>query len=290
MHPILVDHLAKLGLESNTAPSIEQWDQFLVLIQEELERNQRSEEILTQARDLAEKANRAKSSFLANMSHELRTPLNAILGYSELIRMQADMQGFTVVNDDIQHIQTAGRHLLDLINNVLDLAKIEAGKLELTVSIFDINTLVMEVVSVMQPLVEQNRNRLITNYENHLGSMVSDRTKTRQILLNLLSNAAKFTYDGEIEITAGTDPEQGEDQLIFWIHDTGPGIDPALLERLFEPFVQGATTSRTVEGSGLGLAISHRFCIAMGGTISVLSAPDHGSTFVVRLPRQAPEW
>lgn len=251
---------------------------------------------LQEAAYAAEMANRSKSMFLANMSHELRTPLNAIIGYSEMLQEEADDFGYTDLIADLEKIRTAGNHLLVLINDILDISKIEAGKMDLYLEDFNIDELIENVVSTAQPLLERNENTLRVECDRSLGTMYADLTKVRQILLNLLSNAAKFTKDGQITLsvglfchinmaTASAATETSSDWIQFAISDTGIGITPEQRQHLFKPFMQGdASTTREYGGTGLGLAISQRFCQMMGGEISVESQPLCGACFTVLLP------
>jgi PAS domain S-box-containing protein len=241
---------------------------------------------LLRARRDAEAANSAKSQFLASMSHELRTPLNAIIGYSEMLQEDATDRGETASIADLEKIHAAGKHLLALINDVLDLSKIEAGKMDLYLETFEVAPLVEQVATTVQPLVEKNGNRLELRCLPGLGTMHSDVTRIRQVLLNLLSNAAKFTDRGVITLEVDRD---GPD-VVFRVRDTGIGMTPEQLGRLFEAFTQAeAGTAAKYGGTGLGLAISRRFCRLMGGDVSVTSEGGQGSTFTVRLPAAVPE-
>jgi len=238
------------------------------------------------AKEAAEQANRTKSAFLANMSHELRTPLNAIIGYSEMLEEEASDLGQDSFVPDLRKIHGAGKHLLALINDILDLSKIESGKMELFLETFDMAALIRDVQSTIQPLVEKNANVLEVSYPPDLGSMHADVTRVRQVLFNLLSNASKFTERGTISLTVETESARGADWVVFHVSDTGIGLTPDQLGRLFQAFTQAdASTSRKYGGTGLGLVISRRFCQMMGGDVTVASEPGKGSVFTVRLPR-----
>jgi len=247
----------------------------------------RTNEELASARDEALAANRAKSQFLANMSHELRTPLNAIIGYSEMLAEDAlDVPGAEDFVGDLQKIQSAGRHLLGLINDVLDLSKIEAGKMELFLEDFDLDEMVAQVTGTMQPLFAERGNELVVDQRVEVGEMHADLTKVRQTLLNLLSNANKFTDRAKVWLRVRA--EQG--WLRIQVQDSGIGMSDEQVERLFQPFTQAdASTTRKYGGTGLGLAISQRFCEMMGGRIRVQSELGKGSTFTVRLPLEVRE-
>ena len=241
---------------------------------------------LLDARRAAETANLSKSQFLANMSHELRTPLNAIIGYSELLQEQAEEDGKGEYVADLEKIRSAGRHLLSLINDVLDLSKIEAGKMELFLEDFDVASMMNDVASTVAPLIEKNGNTLVLSIGSGLGPMRADVTKVRQILLNLLSNASKFTDKGEIRLSG----RSAGDEVVLDVSDSGIGLTEAQCSRLFEAFAQAeVSTSKKYGGTGLGLAISRQFSRLMGGDIRVTSEPGRGSTFSVRLPRQVAE-
>jgi signal transduction histidine kinase/CheY-like chemotaxis protein len=240
---------------------------------------------LAAARDAADEANRTKSSFLANMSHELRTPLNAIIGLTDMLVSNAARFGTDKALEPLRRVHRAGTHLLGLINQVLDLSKIEAGKLELNLESVSIPPLVEEVIGTARPLAEQNKNRLSVECPSDLPPMEADAMRVRQILLNLLSNACKFTKDGSIILRAVRVVHQGQDCIAFAVTDSGIGMTPEQLGRLFEEFSQGdATTARQYGGTGLGLAITRRLCQMMGGDVSVTSEVGKGSTFMVRLP------
>lgn len=237
-----------------------------------------------QARIAAEQASRAKSEFLANMSHELRTPLTAIIGYSELLQWQLADHG-TLNATDVENIYRAGRHLQALINDILDLSKIEAGKMILDPSLFKVAPVVAGVESTIRPLSEQNNNTLVIQCDEQVGLMHTDETKVRQVLFNLLSNACKFTKGGTIRLTIQREVQDNRDWLCFKIADTGIGMNPEQISRLFQTFSQAdASTTRKYGGTGLGLALSRHLCVLMGGNISVESELGVGSTFTVRLP------
>jgi signal transduction histidine kinase/CheY-like chemotaxis protein len=246
----------------------------------------RADEALHASKEAAEVANQAKSVFLASMSHELRTPLNAIIGYSEMLEEDAADSGQDHLLPDLAKIRSAGRHLLGVINDILDLSKIEAGKTELYLETFDVATLVDDVAATVRPLVEDRGNRFEVTAESGVGEMHADLTKVRQTLINLLGNAAKFTEAGSVALSA----RREDASFVFEVTDTGIGIRPEAIDRLFEPFTQAeSSTTRRYEGTGLGLAISRRFCLMMGGDIGVESEPGRGSTFTVRLPARVSE-
>ncbi|MFZ6029314.1 MAG: response regulator [Chloroflexota bacterium] len=263
-------------------------------------------EEMGQAKDAAEAASRAKSTFLANMSHELRTPLNAIIGYSEMLIEEAHDSGQNAFVPDLEKIQSAGRHLLTVINDVLDLSKIEAGKMQLQIESFSIFTAVEETCNLIRPLIEKNQNTLHVHCPPHIGFAINDQTKLRQCLFNLLSNSAKFTKEGDVILdvrrecktlrTEAKDHSEAEsggggpltllaqerDYFVFVVRDTGIGMDAEQTERLFQPFTQAdSSTTRKYGGTGLGLAITRHYCRMMGGDISVSSEPGCGSTFTM---------
>jgi len=237
------------------------------------------------AREEAEEANKAKSMFVANMTHELRTPLNAIIGYSEMLQEEAEDIGGHELVPDLQKIVRAGRHLLALVNDVLDFAKVEAGRMELYLETFEVEKLVDEVLSTVQLLVEKNHNRLSVNYQGKVGYMYADATKIRQCLFNLLSNAAKFTERGLISLDITRFTAQGQEWISFQVRDTGIGMTPDQVDKLFQAFMQAdASTTRKYGGTGLGLVITKKFCQIMGGDISVESEFSKGSVFTIHLP------
>ncbi|MCU0241885.1 MAG: response regulator [Vicinamibacteria bacterium] len=245
---------------------------------------------LTVAKEAAEQANRTKSAFLANMSHELRTPLNAIIGYSEMLQEEAEDVGQEDFIPDLQKIHSAGKHLLALINDILDLSKIEAGKMELVIERFDAKALLREVQSTIMPLVEKNSNVLDVRFPADLPEMHADVTRVRQIMFNLLSNACKFTEHGTVTLDARLENEDGKEWMVFDVHDTGIGMTPEQLGRLFQAFSQAdASTSRKYGGTGLGLVISRRFAQMMGGDVTVSSEHGKGTCFTVRLPQVVPD-
>ena len=243
---------------------------------------------LVKARRQAEEANRSKSTFLANMSHELRTPLNAILGYSELLIEDANDQEQTGFIPDLEKIRTAGEHLLLLINDVLDLSKIEAGRMDVHFEEFDVPTLVAEIVGTIQPLIEKNGNTLTVEVDPRLSTMQADQMKVRQAVHNLLSNAGKFTQDGQVALEALYEPAHevaGQAWALIRVRDTGIGMTPEQAGKLFQPFVQAdSSTTRRFGGTGLGLAITKHYCELMGGAIAVDSVYGEGTTFTIRLP------
>ena len=237
------------------------------------------------ANDAVREANQAKSMFLANMSHELRTPLNAILGYSEMLAEDAHANGQTAAVADLQKIQSAGKHLLGLINGVLDFSKIEAGKTKLFLETFDVARVIDEAVSTARPLVENSGNRLEVRCPPGIGAIREDMTKVRQVLLNLLSNAAKFTENGVVSLDVWREDRLDGNWVFLRVSDTGIGMTPEQIGRLFQPFMQAdAATSRKYGGTGLGLALSQKYCTMMGGEIAVASEPGKGTAFTVRLP------
>src|SRR5262245_30482913 len=232
-----------------------------------------------------EVADRHKSEFLANMSHELRTPLNAIIGYSEMLQEESQDLGQENFIPDLQKIEGAGKHLMSLINNILDLSKIEAGKMDLFLEVFDIRPMLEEIVNTIKPLVDKNSNTLHLRCSADVGAMTADLTKVRQTLFNLISNACKFTERGTITLEVARERNGGAEWLRFCVSDTGIGISPEQINKLFQAFTQADTsTTRKYGGTGLGLAISQKFCQLMGGQISVSSSLGQGSTFTIRLP------
>ncbi len=271
----IADHLA-IAIEAAHTERLEQERRSL---------EQRAQR-LARSKEEALDASRAKSAFIAHMSHELRTPLTAIIGYSELLEDEfQDLAAAGGFIPDMQKIQTAAQHLLALINNMLDLSKIEAGKMELFLEEFQLSELIDEVVSTAQPLIEKNRNTFILRCEEAAGPVRLDRVKVRQVVLNLLSNAAKFTSGGEVVLAGKREVGERGEELVLQVIDSGIGMSPSQVKRIFQEFAQGsAATTRRYGGTGLGLAISRSFCHLMRGEIEVESALGRGSTFTVRLP------
>lgn len=244
-----------------------------------------TERQLQATRDAAESANRAKSAFLANMSHELRTPLNAIIGYSEMLEEDALDFGYEDIVPDLQKIQSAGNHLLDLINNILDLSKIEAGRMELFIESFDIGKMLDDVIKTITPIVEKNQNTIRLNVSDSSGVMQADLVKVRQTLFNLLSNAAKFTESGQINVEVNRRERDHQEWIYFTVADTGIGMSQDQMQEVFKEFTQAdVSTTRKYGGTGLGLTISRRFCQLMGGDITIESEQGVGTTFTVILP------
>lgn len=252
-------------------------------LQAEIAERMRIQEELAEARRSAETASSAKTMFLANMSHEFRTPLTSILGFSDLIHMQATQAGNQELMADINRIRKASHHLLHLINDVLDLGRIEAGRMELHAEYFDLALFVDEVADLVKPLVQKQHNTIHIQAANVPPVVYADRGKIQQILLNLLSNAAKFTSDGTITLAVAHERAAEQDWICFDVTDTGIGIADEHLEKLFQPFSQ-LSNAATRGSSGLGLALSQSFSKLMGGSISVQSRSGSGSTFAVRLP------
>jgi signal transduction histidine kinase/CheY-like chemotaxis protein len=253
-------------------------------LEDEIVHRKSTQDELLKAKDAAEEASRAKSAFLANMSHELRTPLNAIIGYSEILEEDARDSGSPENVRDLKRIQAAGKHLLSLINDVLDLSKIEAGKMALHLETFAVGPMIEEMITTLQPAAERNSNRLVLRMADDLDSMYADITKVRQILFNLLSNACKFTEHGTVTLDVERH-QRREDRLVFRVTDTGIGITPEEQSKLFQYFGQAdSSTARKYGGTGLGLAISQRFTQMMRGELHVSSTKGQGSIFTLELP------
>lgn len=250
----------------------------------EIAERTRVEQDLLVAKELAEAGSRAKSQFLANMSHELRTPLNAVIGYSELLEEEARESGHSAYIPDLTRIQSSAKHLLSIIDDVLDLSKIEAGKVQLDRQRFSLEAVIGEIVAVARSLAERNGNTVSAKISGNVGFVEADPTRVRQVLLNLVSNACKFTSSGSILISAERIRQQ-DDQVVIHVTDTGIGMTPEQIQGLFRDFTQAdSSTTRRFGGTGLGLSISRRFSRMMGGDITVTSAPGKGSTFSFRLP------
>jgi len=288
--------LFSLSLRSVTKKAIDrrkQLDERNEVIQKQIEAINEARRSADEARESAEiargeavAANQSKSQFLANMSHELRTPLNAIIGYSEMVMEEAEDAGITDFNADIENIRTAGRHLLGLINDVLDLSKIEAGRMDIFPEEVHIRDTLESIVATVRPLIEKERNELVVETEDLPEVMITDITKLRQILFNLLSNAAKFTKNGTIRLRVTA----ASDVLRFVVSDTGIGMTPEQVARLFQPFTQAdSSTTRKYGGTGLGLTISRRFARMLGGEITVESEVGVGTAFSLHLPIRAEE-
>jgi signal transduction histidine kinase/CheY-like chemotaxis protein len=270
---------------------IDRFNEMLGKIEEHEKEIQEVNEQLVQSEQRARAATQAKSHFLANMSHELRTPLNAIIGYSEMLQEEAQDSGQESFIPDLKKINRSGRHLLDLINDVLDLSKIEAGKMELYLETFDIPNLLEDVSTTVQLLVQKNSNTLEVRCPANLGAMRADMTKVRQSLFNLLSNASKFTKNGKITLEAAREISPTKaDWIVFRVSDTGIGMTPEQQGRVFEAFSQAdAATGRDFGGTGLGLTITKTFCRMMGGDVALTSEPGKGTTFIIRLPTEVRE-
>ena len=259
--------------------------ELLVLAMEDVTERRRAEAEVAKAKEAAETANRTKSLFLANMSHELRTPLNAILGFSEMLLEEAVERNLQDFGADLQKITTAGQHLLVLINDILDLSKIEAGKMDLHLETFDIASLIADVASTLEMQVLKNGNKLEVTCAPEIGVMHGDLSKVRQGLFNLVSNAAKFTHDGRISVLAERVDMDDREWIRFRVSDTGIGLSPEQIVKLFQPFTQAdPSTTRKFGGTGLGLALTRRFCQMMGGDVTVHSAAGEGSVFTISLP------
>ena len=240
---------------------------------------------LARARHAAEAANLAKSQFLANMSHELRTPLNAVIGYAEILQEDAEDEGNAAVVQDLTRILTAAKHLLTLLNEILDLSKIEAGRMDVSPAAFDPCEMVRELVETVQPLAEKNGNRLSWLGECPDQRANSDATKVRQCVMNFLSNACKFTKNGEVEVSVERRAVAGADSLVFSVRDTGIGMSSEQQARLFQPFIQADPSIRQqFGGTGLGLTITRRLAQLLGGDVSVESKLGAGSTFTLTIP------
>jgi PAS domain S-box-containing protein len=261
--------------------------QGIVCAAQDVTDRKQAEEDLRLAKDAAERANQTKSTFLANMSHELRTPLNAILGYSEMVQEELVDLGEEDLVGDMKKIHSAGKHLLGLINDVLDLSKIEAGKMDLFLERVEVRPLIDEVIATVVPLIDRKSNRLELRCPREFGTMFADVTKVRQALFNLLSNASKFTERGVVTLEARRETRDGCEWLFFSVSDTGIGMTPEQLGRLFKPFAQAdASTTRKYGGTGLGLAITRRFAQLMGGDVTVSSEYGQGTTFTLSLPAE----
>ncbi|MEQ1568727.1 MAG: HAMP domain-containing sensor histidine kinase, partial [Myxococcota bacterium] len=285
------------GKQTTRAPTTGEyrWDEARVLgqafaamvqrIQAQVGELEQERERAASAEVDAVRASSAKSQFLANMSHELRTPLNVIIGYCELIDDDVASGDLATVAPDLARISSSARHLLSLINDLLDLSKIEAGRLELMDERYDLRLMLQQLASDVEPLVAKGQNRLALEISPGGWALIGDEMRVRQCVLNLVSNAAKFTVGGEIRVEARREPGWVE----IAVRDTGVGIDAATLQRLFQPFVQAdASTTRKVGGTGLGLSLVRRLCQRMGGDVEVTSAPGVGSVFTLRLPAVEP--
>ncbi len=248
----------------------------------------RAEIELRQAKEAAESASRVKSSFLANMSHELRTPLNAIIGYSEILLEDASDRGDRASVADLEKIQAAGKHLLGLINDILDLSKIEAGRMDVYIEHVFLSQLVDEVKTIVEPMMTKNGNRLVIECPPDIGSLQTDLTKLKQSIINLLSNAAKFTKAGTVTLWLSREQRDGVPWVKFQVIDSGIGMTEEQMGRLFQAFTQAdSSTTRNFGGTGLGLTITRHFCAMLGGSIDVASSPGQGSTFTILLPDRA---
>jgi len=240
---------------------------------------------LSKSSRLSNDANNAKSQFLANMSHELRSPLSAIIGFSELILEEHNNLEEDEVLLDIERIHSSARYLLVIINDILDLSKIEAGKTELTLDNFSLTDLLMDIKSMVQPMIDKNANHFILDHDNNLYNVLWDKLKVQQIIINLISNSAKFTKNGKIILEVKNYIEKNEKYILMKVVDTGIGMSTGEIENIFSPFIQTKSSSFVDQkGTGLGLSITKNYCEMMDGTVSCESVLDKGTTFTIKIP------